>query len=54
MEVISNIRVNEVNLTDIEFYMKNYQKNFQCRGEANFEAYLYDDIILFIENVFMK
>ncbi len=32
--------------------MKNAQKDFQCRGQAKFEAYPYDDIILF--NVFMK
>ena len=54
IEVISSIRVDEINIVNIESYMKDAQKDFQCRGQAKFEAYPYDDIILFTENICKK
>lgn len=51
---ISGIKIDEINESNIDQYLINFKEDFQCEKDFNmkFEVYPYDDIMLFIENVY--
>lgn len=54
IDSISNLKIDEINETNANQYLMDFKKDFQCEKLFNpeFEVYPYDDIMLFIENVY--
>lgn len=54
IESISDLKIDEIDVTNANQYLMDFKKDFQCKKDfnMNFEVYPYDDIMLFIENVY--
>ncbi len=53
IEVVRDIKIEEINESNIEQYMVEFEKDFEseCNDDIKFEVYPYDDTMLFIQNV---
>jgi hypothetical protein len=56
IEIVRDIKIDEIDETNIEQYMGEFEKDFKSEENANvkFEIYPYDEIMLFIQNVCEK
>lgn len=54
IESISDIKIDEIDKSNVNQFLMDFKEDFQCEKDFNFkfELYPYDDIMLFLENVY--